>query len=282
MSETTINAPETEQRLKRYIEALIAGDREAAAAEISPSFERHQGRNAARHLEHELQQFEPRVERYKLKEGVTITITEHGQSSGLLHYYVRNMHNQFIFEETTRVDDDGLILGDGYSWELIPKLRFERHGEGRNIRRGLCIGFNGKVPEKVLIMDKRISAGSTLTNKHDEGSYHYWFQLEDDVGESVNLLTLVKGEDDRAAERRTMHFRGNDHPFFIDNLFPTIEGSRVTLPDYPFVFWSLHVTLADGSTQGKYSPASGPHEYDQPVASAVLLDAVDNEWHCDA
>ena len=266
--------------LTDYVAALIAGDGVRAARALSPAFTRHQGRNAAAHIAHELREFGHRAPYYGLDKGFSVNIV--AEQAGAITFYVTDYRGRLVYEDWAVIGPDGLLIGDNGLWEVINKVRF-RQGQDPAFVRAFCIRMNPCLPKTVLVHNAVMTHHLILPGVFEPTFAICEFALTNrdgspDDGKGRWLDISIYGATPNSRERRTYFVRGTDHPHFHDNLFPVINGRRVTMPDYDGHPWCLSLRLADGQNIVIDHPDDQHYDFSDNVVFAVLTDAVDHDW----
>lgn len=265
--------------LDRYVRALVLQDHGAALACLSPAFTQQQGRNASDFVSYEIAEFSPRIEPYFLAEGTRVEIDRFEASSGLLYYSVYNRRGQIIYEEQNRLGDDGLLIGNGLQWEYISKLKFSRTADARLlVRRGLCLRHAALKASAVIFYSHAVEDLRLNPSSFDPYSTIVDFSLPEDDGAELLVDMMVTAGTPGSRERSKVLMRGTDHPHFRANLFTGIDGNRVRLAGYDFIYWVLNVRLSNGESVKIYHPDKKQYTFDHDVVFAVLTDAIDNDW----
>jgi hypothetical protein len=85
---------------------------------------------------------------------------------------------------------------------------------------------------------------------------------------------------DDAGNRSTeiVWMRGIEETQFEDDLFPIVDGKEVSIPMAQYPIWSLTVMDHAGETSYFGHPEPGTYYFKNPIKSAFITDAMDNDW----
>jgi len=262
----------------RYVAALIDGDRARAAACLSPSFGRHEGRRAEEHLAHELSQFALLSRVYGVSSGWSVRPRGvAGSPPGQFGFLLETPDGRLIYEDALPIGEDGLLGGDGSAFETVCKLRLRPKGAGVDIGRGVAIRRAPHAPEAVIVRRPHTLDQRFHPRAPDPDYAALDFTVAGDIGATLAAEVLIYAAEG-VREVKRLVLRGIDHPHFEGRAFVRIEGERVVVPKTRARPWSLCALLADGRCQTVLQPDSGGIQFDDRVVSAVLTDAVDNDW----
>ena len=266
-----INADDAGELIRRIILGFIEG--EPFLAGLSPRFGIHEGRTLDVWIDHELQEFARCKKAFELDAGMSVAV-DRMDADGSVIFFVRSGKGDLVYQDAWRIDGDGCIVGDGRAFEIVSKFHFAR---GRATRRALAVrSVRGRVTSVVpigLTADECLfeqglnsdafSTISMLLPNDDLKALWARFRISDETGARATETVWLRGISETV------------------DLFPFIEGRRVMLPGEARA-WELNVLLQDGTSRCVEHPIPGVYLFSQPVRTAVLTDAMDNDWIADA
>lgn len=256
-------------RLKTFVEALMAERAGEAARCLSPSFTRHDGLTKQAFIEHEIEEFRQRLlldERSPVIQVSPLSVTR---------YEIRVVAKGLIYATDFEVDSEGFICSNGNVVECVPKLR--RH-QGK-IDRAAAVRSRDFLIQ--TITPRFPVADCHLTVASEKGLFSYLhFSNEIDPAQSFTGSLRVMMKNASSANVR-IDFPGFDR--FADwqekEFFPIIEDNRVKLPLGKSRLWSASAWLDDGSYVSIDRPEPGLEwNLNRSVAKAMVTDALDNDW----
>ena len=258
------------------LQALFAGDETAARKFLDADFGVHDGQEVDDWLGHELSEF---ARRRPLLNLTSIEVTDRASNTvqGGVAFAVLDQDGRFVFEDALRIGPAGLVRGLGRNFEIVTKMHYTA---GRPHRRGVAIRSpRGDIVKAVILGinhdDAQLHPGSS---HEDDGFFTLDFQipLDDCFGRQANLFVRDSAG---VSGIEPIYLRGFDSPHQGPVAWPAINGNAVTIAAlYNSRLWSLCITLEDGSVETIEHPSEGRWEFPQLVHSAVVTDALDNDW----
>ena len=246
--------------------ALCRGNAEEAARFLSPSFGINAGLCAHAYIDWELREFRERS--HLLSSGYSVKFLR-DEGRGKV-FGVFDGCGRFLFEDEYCFGSDGLLVGNQRECDVVTKFHFVR---GREPMRALCIP-DARV-RHARVVDPLVrqqlcglgALGSSMILK---------FVLRgDDLGAHPSVVRLMFA--DRVCSTEVV-FRGIRSPYFVDDMYARIDGSRVMVPVERGNIWSLTVVFMDGSAQEIGHPDRSIYLFAKPVSVVYLTDALDNDW----
>jgi hypothetical protein len=286
----------------RYVSALISGDREGVFGCLSRSFSVHEGRDAERHVSHELEAFERLGERRGLRRsGAEWAVLPRTPSGRVASSWDGRTAGFFLVDGSgALIYEDALVFGrfgaesDGSWFETVPKLRSFASAVGGELvvrgpsLRGVAVALGDPFPEACLATRPRATFQEWLPSGPDPDYGSFSFSFPDDGGLTLEGRLRLSGTfrsgeraGERVSESKALLLRGLDHPFAESRAFPfpSPDGRSVVVPATRAVPWSICCVFEDGGTEILEAPPPGLLFFqDRRLRSATLTDATDNDW----
>lgn len=263
--------------IRNTLRGFIAGETEDYE-HLSPDFGMHEGRTREEWISHEIQEFKDRRELmgyYGIGREPYVSIDAVGKR-GDVTFSMKSPQGAFIYQDTWNLGPDGLFVGNGRKFEIVSKLQFQ---EGKKPRRGLAIrSHNGSItavtPIGLEVEECDLKAG---INGHRDGFASVSILLPNDdlIGREAKFR-IMDDAGNRSTE--TVWMRGIEEAQFEDGLFPEVSGPEVTIPMTEHPIWSLTIVDEAGDRAYFGHPEPGTYYFKNPVKSAFITDAMDNDW----
>lgn len=257
----------------RIIAGLIDGNVPAEC--LSDDFGIHEGRSLPEWSVHEHREFAMRRQAFGLDLETLSIRLDHERMPGRITFSVLGAQNELAYQDTWHFDDRGLLTGNGSRFEIVSKIHFD--ASGRHLRAMAVRSPAGKivsvVPIGVNVSEAFLHEGMRFG---EDDFVTFTMAVEDDDLEGFSAKFRMA---DDAGNRSTevVWMRGIDESGFVDGLYPAIKGCSVLVGgDGPS--WSMSVALMDGSRMSIDHPRPGRYEFAAPVGTAILTDAMDNDW----
>lgn len=258
------------------IEALFRGDAAAARNFIDPDFGIHDGHNAETWLVHEISEFAKRRPALNL-EAVQVTDQASRTIPGAISFAVLCQDGRFVFEDSLKIGPTGLVRGLGRRFEIVTKMHYRA---GQPLRRGIAIRSpRGDIVKAVVLGVEHDDAQLHPGSSHDDDHFFTLdFSIPVDNHEGIHANLFVRDSAGVSAIE-PIFLRGYDSPHHGSVEFPGINGNMVSIFNVDHKrLWSLSVRLEDGSDETVEHPTGGKYRFDLPVQSAIVTDAMDNDW----
>lgn len=262
--------------INAFIGAVQNGDAEAALACLADRFGIHDGLDRNAYVAHEIQEF---GRRKALLNGA-LKVKLLAQSGDCRHIVIEDAGGHLVYEDWIHVNEDGLIVGNGYLVEMVPKLRFHANGA---VSRGMSLRVReGRLGHAHVVTPfahyYRFEQRSS-SQEPDEAS-HLSFVLDEDdlLGKEGVFRLYIEAEGGLRAVDQSCYLRGTDHPYFRGNLHPVIHGPMVSFSQEMVNAWAVTVELESGRFVTIAAPSAGTIDFGEPVRNVVLTDALDNDW----
>jgi hypothetical protein len=261
------------EAIRRLVGGFIGGDVPTEC--FSPDFGVHEGLSLQEWIAHERREFEMRRQAFGIAtEALSIRI-DHRRQPDCITFSVMGAQGRVAYQDTWMFDADGRMIGNGSRFEIVAKLHFD--ASGSPLRALAVRSAKGSI---VSVVPIGVAASEAVLNQG----------MRAEVDDFATFTMAVENDDlrgfrakfriaDDAGVRSTeaVWMRGVDEAGFTHGLFPRIDGRAVIVPgEGPS--WSLSVVLADGSRQAIDHPQPGSYEFVSAVETAILTDALDNDW----
>ncbi len=260
-----------------FLKSLVAGKADQARLYLSEEFGIHDGLGAEAYVTHEIgafkellldQERDAVIEVDRLDKTVAVTLVG---PEGL------------IYAARMSVDDQGLVKGNQYQIEYVPKFHIESSGE---VSRGLAL-------RSPLVGVRSAALLSIEPKPIRSGHGSFEFRGSKAAGEFASLRFKLDA-DDLFAKDVTMRIALEDGQRFTETvrfpdsgdfgewqeqLFVAIKGNRVEILDAKSRPWQVDVELKDYTNYTYFRPEKDfAKKFDAPVKRVVVTDALDNEW----
>lgn len=264
---------ETSDTIRKIIAGLIDGNVPAEC--LSDDFGIHEGRSLQEWGVHEHREFAMRRQAFGLDPETLSIRLDHERMPGRITFSVLGAHNQLAYQDTWHFDDRGRLIGNGSRFEIVSKIHFDASG---GPLRALAVrssagSIASVVPIGVNAAEAFLHEGMRF--REDDFATFTMAVEDDDLGGFSARFRMADAAGNRSTE--VVWMRGTDEIGFADGLYPAIEGCSVLVGgDGPS--WSMSVALMDGSHMSIDHPRPGRYEFAAPVETAILTDAMDNDW----
>jgi hypothetical protein len=204
---------------------------------------------------------------------------EHSRREGCITFSVIGAQGQIAYQDTWNFDDSGRMVGNGSRFEIVAKLHFDAAG---GCLRALAVrSVKGDITSVVPLGVAASEAVLHQGMRADEDDFAtFTMAVEEDDLKGFSAKFRIS-DDAGTRSTETVWMRGIDESGFAGDLFPGINGRSVLVPGEG-QSWSLSVVLSDGSCRSIDHPCPGIYEFDGAVETAILTDALDNDWRSGA
>jgi hypothetical protein len=200
---------------------------------------------------------------------------DHERMPGRITFSVLGANNQLAYQDTWHFDARGRLTGNGSRFEIVSKIHFD--ASGRHLRALAVRSARGSI---VSVVPIGVTASEACLHQGmrfgDDDFATFTMAVEDDDLKGFGARFRM-ADDAGIRSTEVVWMRGIDEKGFADDLYPRIDGSSVLVGgDGPS--WSMSVVLMDGSHESIDHPRPGRYEFAAPVGTAILTDAMDNDW----
>ena len=264
----------TRPPIEHFYYAIMLGLRSEALSLLHPDF-RHEGRDGPSFVDHEMGQFRQRG----VQSGLLCSLQLPEMGLGMPRHAL--IHDGMFIFETAMAEQDGLLLGNGLSLEVVPKLIFEN---GVLVGRGLYLTWPGIADSyadwrRVAIRSGgEVWGGSTEIIREADGSVDaLYVQMTRTESDSFNSQLGIIRSLETGERVGPFVLPGIDHPYFRPDLSPVIQGETLHLNCPPSWVWSLTVWV-EGGEIFEITPKGYEVSVAAPVREACMIDMLDNQW----
>jgi hypothetical protein len=255
-----------------WIGALSKGDADLAETFLSSSFRVHDGMMRDVYLRHELSEFRQRRDGFDVPDAPKVV--ELDNRDGLRHIVVLSSTGNLAYEDWLKLDADGLIVGNDRCLEVVSKISFSDAAE--RPRRAMAIRSHGAELRQVVPLFPVSFSEFTRCDTYENDRFDILTFDDDQPFVSVERQFRAITTQQRMTFSALM--RGTDHPYFIPDRLPRIDGKVVWTDVHRGPIWSVTARMEDGSVLTVDCPKENRIEFSSIVLSVTMTDAVDNDW----
>lgn len=245
----------------------------------------HNGMNATEYAKHEFQEFIDYGSFFGLRENCEIEC--YHIKDNFFYFSLGEKKSRALFEGMYQWSDEKQkAIGNQYNFKIEPKMQFiMRNGVTHFTRR---INITPHAPQDILyaVLIKNAETEPlqhVCLPAHLGGDFYYINYHRKDFDDrlsywdNMSLINNIK-DPNRKGRNIPVFMRGVDHPLFIDNLFPKIQGNTVTCPNTTDNLYVLQVVLEDGDEFYYKYPEQSHFNFNKNVIKATITDTLSYDW----
>lgn len=269
--------------VRSYFNSLILNDVQSVRSCFSNDSKVHNGYYIDDFIMAEMNEFNQYSRYYDLQHN-NFEVIPTFQSSNEAYYSVLNHHGKLVFDHGVNVINDK-IVSDGSFYQKVTKNKYKLNcSDGhKSFYRSVAIWcpYSSESPQFVIVKPsdtKGVYQGNLRKSASTEkdGFYSFEFFVSDD--DKLSHTFGFRFIDKKYSESSNLYFSGENHPYFFDDMYPELVGSKLKLNHVDTLIWSVAVYLENGKYYHIEFPRVEEIEFEANIVKAIVTDALDNDW----
>jgi len=262
-------------QLHQLIVAFVDADMISARKQCSTQFGWQNGLTLEAYLKHNISEYSGRKKMYDVSNGFSIESVVN--DNGMLAFTVLDQNGRWICDDHININEQGYFVGNQSRYETITKFLFEQNSS--KIKRSFAVRSQYFIPDQVVIISPKTNDIMLSQSPYEADFYHCKFSLNEDAGSAFRAKARIYCKQPVYHETKMLIFKGTNHAFFQNEMYPVIQGNQVFIDQTQLLSWSLAVQTEDGVYHHIQTPIKECYYFDALVCSATLTDALDNDWY---
>jgi hypothetical protein len=266
--------------VKRFRLAFMSQDKALAKKCFDvDGFGKHIGMTLDQYIDYEMAEFKEKSRKFGISSNDRVNVWRISKDS--IYFCFGNETDRCLFESIWSTRENGLLIGNNSEFRWEPKIQMIKDGEAITYKR-IC---NIKSPFGINM------SLASFTGRETPFSFSKKMNEADIMGGSFLSIGFDELNDlksywgnafvryDGGRETANIWMRGTDHPFFKNNLWPSVnyESGEVVAPKNASIV-ILTVTLESGEVKKWKYPKENKWKIGGNIKEVCLTDSISTDW----
>lgn len=230
----------------------------------------------------EFEEFSFKCEKFGLT--LDATVACYDLKNNLFYFSLGKKEDKAVFEAIFTWDEQTKkAIGNQYFFKIEPKTQFIKNLKTNEIETFRRINIkpvkNNEINQVIQLNPKGDTQLNKIALEDYLGGIFYDFNYKDHSDNKKTFWDKINIYSTKGKFTQEVLMRGEDHPLFIPNLFPTVSSDLLTLsfPEdvYPVI---IYVLTQDGKEHFYKYPENKSFNFNTPIVNACLTDNLSFDW----